>query len=233
MPGPVDQVYLTALLVGLLGGVHCLAMCGGIVSAFALGVAADVRRDSSRMLRYQVLCNLGRVLGYALIGALFGGLGALALGLGPFRTMQLALYILAGIVMVMLGLSLGGWWQRLAVVERAGQVLWRRLQPVLHHLLPIGSIYQAVLAGLVWALLPCGLVYSVLISAAATGSPIAGAGVMLAFGVGTLPNLIGAGLLAGAAARIAERNWIRQAAGVVVIGFGLQSLWLASAGAWS
>ena len=233
MPGPVGQVYLTALLVGLMGGVHCVAMCGGIVSAFSLGMPTEVRRDGSRMLLYQVVCNLGRVIGYTLIGAVFGGLGAIALGAGPFRTMQLTLYVVAGSMMVLLGLHLGGWWQRLAVLERMGLVLWRRLQPTWRHLLPIDSIHRAGLAGLVWSLLPCGLVYSVLISAAATGSPISGAGVMLVFGVGTLPNLIGAGLLAGAAARIAERNWIRQGAGVVVIAFGLQALWQVGADAWS
>jgi sulfite exporter TauE/SafE len=84
---------------------------------------------------------------------------------------------------------------------------------------------QAAALGYLWAWIPCGLVYSVLITAVATGSVLDGALVMLAFGAGTLPNLLGIGLLAGAAARISERAWVKQVAGLLVIGFGLYALW--------
>jgi uncharacterized protein len=218
-------IYLTAFLVGLLGGVHCLSMCGGVVGSLTLGLDPRIRRDPWLMLPYQVTYNLARIAGYATAGALFGGLGALLLQLDAFQVMQRALYALAGIVMILLGLYLGGWWRLIAVVERAGAVLWRRLEPLGRRILPVRSLPQAAALGYLWAWIPCGLVYSVLITAVATGSVVDGALVMLAFGLGTLPNLLGIGFLAGAAARVSERAWVRQVAGLLVIGFGIHALW--------
>lgn len=218
-------VYLTALVVGLLGGVHCLAMCGGLVGSLTLGLSSEIRRDPWRMLPYQLAYNLGRIGGYALAGALAGGLGAILLQLDSLQIVQRLLYALAGVMMLLLGLYLAGWWRLLAVVERQGLRFWRRLEPLSRRFLPVRSWRQAVLIGLIWAWIPCGLVYSVLITAVATGNPLDGALVMLLFGLGTLPNLLGIALLAGAAARIAERAWARQLAGVLVMSFGLYALW--------
>jgi uncharacterized protein len=218
-------IYLTAFLVGLLGGVHCLSMCGGVVGSLTLGLDPRIRRDPWLMLPYQVTYNLARIAGYVTAGALFGGLGALLLQLDAFQVMQRALYALAGVVMILLGLYLGGWWRLIAVVERAGAVLWRRLEPLGRRILPVRTLPQAAALGYLWAWIPCGLVYSVLITAVATGSVVNGALVMLAFGLGTLPNLLGIGFLAGAAARVSERAWVRQVAGLLVIGFGVYALW--------
>jgi sulfite exporter TauE/SafE len=216
--------YLTAFLVGLLGGVHCLAMCGGLVGSLTFGLAPELRANPVRILPYQVGYNLGRIAGYALAGALFGGMGALILDLGGLQVAQRVLYGLAGVMMILLGLYLGGWWRILAVAERLGGRLWRALEPLGRRLIPIRHLAHAVGIGFLWAWIPCGLVYSVLISALATGDPLSGALLMLAFGAGTLPNLLGIGLLAGAAARLAERAWVRQAAGLTVIGFGIYAL---------
>ncbi len=217
--------YVTAFLVGLLGGVHCLTMCGGLASSLTLGLDQRRRRDPWRLLPLQVGYNLGRVAGYALAGALAGGLGAVLLQLDSLQIAQRTLYALAGMVMILLGLYLGGWGQRLVYVERLGLRLWRRLAPLTRRFLPVRRIPQAVAIGLIWAWIPCGLVYSVLITAVSTGSPGHGAVLMLAFGAGTLPNLLGIGLLAGAAARLAEHRRWRQAAGLMVVGFGVQALW--------
>lgn len=218
-------LYVTAFLVGLLGGVHCLSMCGGIVGSLAAGLDPAVRRAPWRLLPYQLAYNLGRVLGYTLAGVLAGSLGALLLQLDLFHAMQRLLYTLAGLIMILLGLYLAGWWRAIAVTERLGLVVWRRIEPLGRRLLPVRTPRQAVALGFLWAWLPCGLVYSVLISAIATGSALQGGLVMLAFGAGTLPMLLGIGLLAGAAARLAERVWVRQAAGVLVMAFGLWALW--------
>lgn len=219
------EVYLTALAVGLLGGVHCLAMCGGLVGSVTLGLDVGIRRHPARMLPYQLAYNLGRMLGYGIVGALFGGLGALLAGLDVLLPGQRLLYGFAGVMMVLLGFHLAGWWRLLEATERWGRAFWRLIEPLARPLLPVRTLAQAVTVGFVWAWIPCGLVYSVLMTAMATGGPLAGAGVMLAFGLGTLPNLMGLALLAGAAARIAERRWVRQAAGLIVIGFGIRALW--------
>lgn len=218
-------IYLTAFLVGLLGGVHCLSMCSGLVGSLTLGLDPRVRGNPLRMLPFQLGYNLGRIAGYVVAGAIAGGFGALLLQLGTLQVAQRVLYGLAGLVMILLGLYLGGWWRILGLTERLGLYLWRRLEPLGRRLLPVRNIRDALLLGFLWAWIPCGLVYSVLISAVSAGGPLPGALVMLAFGAGTLPNLVGIGLLAGAAARLAERPWLRQGAGALVIGFGVHALW--------
>jgi hypothetical protein len=216
---------LTAFVVGLLGGVHCVAMCGGVVSMLTLGMAPERRRRMAALLPLQLGYNVGRVAGYTLAGALLGGLGAMVLQSTAVHWVQQVLYAFAAAVMIALGLYLGGWWRGLAMVERVGAILWRRLEPVGRRLLPIRTWAQSLAVGFIWAWLPCGLVYSVLILALGTGSPLYGALVMLAFGIGTLPNLLGVGLLAGAAARYVQAAWLRRAAGLLVIGFGGAALW--------
>lgn len=221
----MNGIYFTALAVGLLGGVHCLAMCGGLVGTLTLGLAPVVRRDPLRMLRLQLGYNLGRIGGYVLAGAFAGGVGAVLLELDSLQVAQRALYGLAGATMILLGLYLGGWWRVLGRLERLGLGLWRRIQPLARRWLPVRRVGEAVAVGFLWAWVPCGLVYSVLIAAATSGSLVDGALTMLAFGLGTLPNLLGIGLLAGASARLAERAWVRRAAGAIVAGFGVHALW--------
>lgn len=219
-------IYVTASLVGLLGGVHCLTMCGGLVSALTLGLDPRLRREPLRLLPFHLGYNLGRIAGYACAGLLAGGLGAVLLQLDSLQIVQRALYGLAAVVMILLGLYLGNWWRVLALTEHLGLRLWRRLQPLTRRWLPVRRVSQAVMIGFIWAWIPCGLVYSVLITAVSTVSPHHGALVMLAFGIGTLPNLLGIGLLAGAVARLAERPRLREAAGLLVMGFGVHALWL-------
>ncbi|MGB5831509.1 MAG: sulfite exporter TauE/SafE family protein [Thiohalocapsa sp.] len=216
---------LTACLVGLLGGVHCVGMCGGIVTTLTMGLAPERRRSVVGQIPFQLAYNLGRIAGYTIAGAFMGGLGALLLQSSTLHWAQRVLYALAALFMVALGLYLGGWWRGLTRLEQAGGLVWRRLEPFGRRLLPIDTWWRALGIGLIWAWLPCGLVYSVLILALGTGGAFVGAATMFAFGLGTLPNLLGIGLLAGAAARYAERRWLRQVAGVLVIGFGLYGLW--------
>ena len=213
---------LAAFLVGLLGGVHCVGMCGGIVGTLTLGLPVGVRSRAPRLLPYQLTYNLGRIAGYGLAGALLGGLGQAAFLALP---LQRGLYFIAALFMLLLGLYLAGWWPGFARLEGLGTGLWRRIEPLGRRLLPIRSLGQALGVGFVWAWIPCGLVYSVLIWALAAGSAVQGALLMLAFGLGTLPTLLGMGMLAGLAARFTEQTWLRRLAGLLVLGFGLHALW--------
>jgi sulfite exporter TauE/SafE len=223
------MTLLTAFLVGLLGGVHCVGMCGGIVGTLTMGLPREVRNSLARLLPYQLAYNGGRILGYTAAGALMGGLGTLIAVLVPVQTAQRTLYLVAAVFMILLGLYLGGWWRGLARLERLGAGLWRRIEPLGRRLLPIRSPLAAVGLGFVWAWIPCGLVYSVLIWSVSAGSALDGALLMLAFGLGTLPNLLGMGMLAGAAARLADQVWVRRGAGLLVLGFGVYALWQALA----
>lgn len=216
-----------ALLVGLLGGVHCVGMCGGIVGALSFGLPEDVRARTARLLRFQLAYNLGRIASYVVVGAAVGGLGRLLAETLPVYYAQRVLLLLAGVLMLLLGLYLGGWWFGLTYLERMGGGLWRRIEPAARRLLPVRSLGQALTLGAIWGWVPCGLVYSMLVWGVAAGSPWKGAGLMLAFGLGTLPNLLLMGLAAGNLARWVRRGEVRAVAGGMVMLFGLITLWQA------
>ncbi len=212
-----------AFIVGLLGGVHCLGMCGGIVGALTLGLPQQ-NAASSRFWVLQLSYNLGRILSYMIAGTIAGGLGLLLAQAGPLQYVQQLLSIIAGLFMIVLGLYLGGWWTGLARVEKAGAVVWKRIEPLGRKLLPVRSPGQAFLLGMVWGWLPCGLVYSALIWSLSAGGMGEGALLMGAFGLGTLPNLLLMGAAAGWMGSFLRRPLARKIAGALVITFGLLML---------
>ena len=221
----LEPGLIAAFLVGLFGGVHCIGMCGGIVTALTLGSRPAGEAPSVRALLPTLLgYNLGRLLSYALAGALFGALGLLAAELLPVRQAQTVLAGLAGGFMLLLGLYIGGWWAGLARLERLGGLLWKRVEPLGRELLPIRHPGHAILLGMLWGWLPCGLVYSVLIWALTAGGPGHGALLLLAFGLGTLPALLAMGGAAAALSRFVNHCRVRSAAGLLVILFGLHML---------
>jgi hypothetical protein len=219
----IDIDPLGAFLVGLLGGVHCIGMCGGIVGAISLGMPGMPGRQGTRwpmLLAY----NLGRIASYTLAGAIAGGLGFFFSGLLPVQQAQQILLGVAGVVMILLGLYLGGWWNLLSYVEQAGGHLWKRIEPLGRGLLPVRRVGQGLALGMLWGWLPCGLVYSVLIWAVSAGGAGEGALLMFAFGLGTLPNLLAMGAAAGQLQRLVRHVWVRRAAGLMIIAFGLFQL---------
>lgn len=216
-----DPAYIALLLIGLLGGPHCVAMCGGIVGALAMGVATRL----SLHLAY----NVGRIASYALAGAVAGGIGQAGMALAGPLPLRIVLYLLANLMLIALGLYLIGVTRALAFSERLGQKWWRHLQPLTRRYLPARTVAQAFPLGLLWGWLPCGLVYSALATALTSGSAWRGAGMMLAFGAGTLPNLLLAGFLASRLQAHARKPAVRAAAGLLILGFGVWGL-LAGAG---
>ncbi len=208
-----DSGFLALFLVGLLGGTHCVGMCGGIVGALSLGGLARW----SLHLAY----NSGRILSYGAAGAMAGALGAASLGLEGQVPVRILLYFLANLMLVALGLYLLGLTRALAFTERAGQTLWRRIQPLTRRFLPARTVAQAFPLGLLWGWLPCGLVYSALATALTAGSASRGAGMMLAFGLGTLPNLLLAGIVLTRLNEFVRKPVVRTLSGLLVLGFGI------------
>jgi sulfite exporter TauE/SafE len=162
-------------------------MCGGI--ATALGATG------SRRGWHPLLYHLGRMASYSIAGAIVGALGA-AVGFAFSVTRWSAVLRLATallIVVIGLDISLGaglrGRWLR--APERWGALLWRRAAPAARALLPASHSARALVLGLFWGWLPCGLVYSVLIAAAVAGSAARGSITMAVFGLGTLPAMSG------------------------------------------
>lgn len=207
----------SALLLGLLGGGHCLGMCGGLMGALTFAIPAEQRGRRGRLL---LAYNLGRVLSYGAAGLLLGSLGW-ALGSGPA---SLLLRGFAALLLIAMGLYLAGWWHGLTRLEALGRGLWRRLQPLSRRLLPVSSLPRALLLGAVWGWLPCGLVYSSLVWAASQGDALRSGLLMLAFGIGTWPVLLATGLAAERSHALLRRRGLRVAGGVLVILFGLWTL---------
>ncbi|MBN8448482.1 MAG: sulfite exporter TauE/SafE family protein [Candidatus Accumulibacter sp.] len=211
-----ESSYLALLLIGLLGGTHCVGMCGGIVGALSLGAPAG--------LGLHLAYNAGRIVSYATAGAIAGALGEASMALSGQLPVRTIFYLLANLMLIALGLYLMGMTRALAFSERLGQKLWRHLQPLSRRYLPARSAAQAFPLGLLWGWLPCGLVYSALATALTSGSAWHGAGLMLAFGLGTLPNLLLAGLLATRLQAYARQPAVRLTAGLLILGFGIWGL---------
>ena len=208
-----DSGFFALFLVGLLGGGHCVGMCGGIVGALSLGGAARFPLH----LAYKA----GRIASYAVAGALAGALGGASQVLAVQLPVRVGLYLLANLMLILLGLYLMGARRALLWIERAGQGIWRRVQPLTRRFLPVRSVAQAFPLGLLWGWLPCGLVYSALVTALSSGSAGRGAALMLAFGLGTLPTLLLAGLLAARLSEFLAQPVVRSVAGLIVLAIGL------------
>jgi len=207
----------SALVLGLLGGGHCLGMCGGLMGALTLAIPPEQRGQRLRLL---VAYNLGRILSYACAGLLLG-LAGWAVASSPAA---MALRVVAALLLISMGLYLAGWWSGLTRIEALGRGLWRYIQPFASRLMPVSSMPRALLLGALWGWLPCGLVYSTLLWAASQGNAGYSAALMLAFGVGTWPVLLATGLAAERVNALLRRRSVRVAGGVLVMLFGVWTL---------
>lgn len=211
--------------MGLFSTIHCLGMCGGIVGALSYSLTPSVREKTGQRLLYTLAFNVGRIGSYGLAGALMG-----VIGRQLYQTVSpgwgyLVLQSLAALLMVGVGLYLAGWLPRFATIERLGVPLWRRLEPLGRRLLPVRTPFQALLYGLIWGWLPCGLVYSALaLTITGTASPLQGALFMVAFGIGTLPAIAGTGMLTSQMLTLTRRPLVRRAAGLLLIILALAGL---------
>jgi sulfite exporter TauE/SafE len=232
---------LPLFFVGLLGSVHCAGMCGGIVGALSLRAgrrpapfpvpvktvaAAPVRASLTDVLAY----NTGRIGSYGLAGLLAGGAGQGARGLAALPALQAGAYWLANGMLVALGLYLMGAWLGLARLEQGGQVVWRRVQPLLRRLGPPAGPARMLAVGSLWGWLPCGMVYSALVTSMLSGSALAGMLAMLAFGLGTLPMLLALGLTGTGITSLLRARAVRMLGGALVLGFGVAGLARAAGG---
>ncbi|MBF6624897.1 MAG: sulfite exporter TauE/SafE family protein [Pseudomonas stutzeri] len=210
-------LLLSAFVLGLLGGGHCLGMCGGLMGALTMAIPAEQRGKRVRLL---VAYNLGRVLSYAAAGLLVG-LAGWAVAKSPAA---MALRVVAALLLIAMGLYLAGWWSGLTRIETMGRGLWRHIQPVASRLMPVRNMPQALFLGTLWGWLPCGLVYSTLLWSASQGDALDSALLMLAFGIGTWPVLLATGLAAERMTALLRKRGVRMAGGIMVILFGLWTL---------
>ena len=215
---PLDIPVLTAAFVaGLLGGLHCAVMCGGIATGFpamapgrALGVAWQA--------------NLGRVSGYTVAGALAGGLGGGILRLARSDTLVLGVRVAAGLALVLLALRLLGRGGRLDLLARPGQQLWQWLRPLHRHLLPADRAWRRLALGALWGWMPCGLSLSLLSVAWLQANALGGALVMAVFGLATLPVMVPLTWSGARIGRGLQRPGLRMALAGFILAAGLLTI---------
>lgn len=205
------------MLLGLAGAGHCLGMCGGMALAF--------QSTGNRTGLLAVGYHGGRLLGYALLGGVLGGMAG-AVSLAPWTV---GLRFVAGLLLIAMGLHTLRIWLGIQRLEQLGGRLWRVITPLTQRLLPPRKLHQAAGLGLLWGFMPCGLIYSALAwSGAAGGGAPQSALLMLFFGVGTLPAMFGATLLGDSTRRFLAVGAVRRTLGVLLVAAGLWTLWQTS-----
>jgi sulfite exporter TauE/SafE len=221
---PLSQA-LAAFMLSLLGGLHCAGMCGGFIGALQMNRPATVSAP-----RIAAGYHLGRLTSYCAAGALVGLIGG-SLYAADVLPLQVVLLVIGSLMLVAIGAAMFGRQRWLKRIEPLGAWLWRGIGPLARRVYPPRSAAQSFAAGLAWGWIPCGMVYAALPLALLAGGPAQGALVMLAFGLGTLPNLVvvdvvtvhaGAARPGGALARI--RPLLRPVAGAVIIVFAASGL---------
>jgi len=206
---------------------HCIGMCGPLVTTFSLAQGKTDNRLRS-LLPAMIVYHLGRVNSYAVIGLIFGILGGIAGGVsdhtGPTNQVRGSLFLVAGLLMVLLGLGLKGWLPTARLIEN--NALARFTAGRFMALAGTSSMTGRYLLGVANGFLPCGPVYAVAIAALASPTPLHGAHTMVMFGLGTMPVLIAVGLGAGRLAPSLQRKFNVVAAVMVMI-VGLEFLFRA------
>jgi sulfite exporter TauE/SafE len=224
------QSLASAFILGLFSTVHCVGMCGGIIGALSLSLPEAVRQQRLQHVLFISLYNIGRILSYSLAGFIVGYIGAEAASYTDMSGGPSILRYTGVVLMIAIGLYLAGWFPQLSRVERIGVPVWKVLEPIGRKLVPVTSMPRALLYGLIWGWLPCGMVYFVLVWALTSGSATQGALTMAAFGLGTLPSLLTAGLAMSSLKRFTQSKTTRQVVGVLVIAMAIGSLFMPMGG---
>ena len=212
---PASLSFTSAFIIGLLGTTHCLVMCGGLASSLSLGGSGKAN-SLLGLFSY----NLGRIASYCAAGALLGLLGATI----QQTEIAFALRWIAGLLLISMGLYIAQWWFGLTKLEQAGSLLWKQIAPLLKPFMPADTPFKALVLGIGWGWLPCGLVYSTLIWSSAAGSVAESTLLMLGFGLGTLPAMLATGLLAKQLRELVAHTLVRKLSGLLLILMGMWTL---------
>ncbi len=201
-------------------------MCGNIVGALSMSLPAEVRASRIRLVWFSAMFNSGRIFSYVAAGLVAGAFGVEILKVLGLQNAHGILRYVGVVFMVAIGFYLAGWFPQMARVERLGQPVWRRLEPVAKKMIPVNTPGRALLYGMAWGWLPCGMVYMVLLMTVTSGSAVQGGYMMLAFGLGTLPSMFSAGVMAGWIRRLAGSPGTRQAIGMLITLMAIASLFV-------
>ncbi len=205
----------TALLMGLAGGPHCVAMCG----AACAGIGQSSKGVKHRSLW---LFQLGRLLGYSAMGSFAAmsmqGLGWLGINFAAIRPVWTMIHVAAALMGLMLV-----WRARQPVwIEKTARYIWTGVR----HFTGSHANGAPLVLGLAWTFIPCGLLYSALLVAALTSSPIEGASVMALFALGSGISLLAGPWLWLHLRRQGAGQWAIRIAGVLLFSMSTWALWM-------
>ncbi len=193
-------------------------MCGGVVGALTIGLDESIKSNKVKIIQYHLSYNLGRILSYTLMGMVFGAIGGVLLEMTAFDKI---LRIISGLLMIAMGLYLANWWFGLQKIEKLGTKIWAKIQPITQKILPVTSLKKAFSLGLLWGYLPCGVVYTSLALAMASGSWLSGGLLMFVFALGTLPALLLMGSISSVFNEYHKNPTLRKVAGLLIIIMGV------------
>jgi sulfite exporter TauE/SafE len=221
MTDPTGTVALSAALIaGLAGSGHCVAMCGSLAGALSAHSTA-----SNRGLGDVAVYQMGRLVGYASAGAVFGAFGDTIRSMVDLPQLATVLRVAAGLLLILIAVRLSTGVNPLLWLERGGAIVWRSLRPLTQHALRVPGAGRRLLIGLLWGWLPCGLVYSALLYAALSGSWVSGAKSMLAFGLGTLPAMLATHFVSARAMQRLNGRGGRLLSAAILAALGVWLVW--------
>lgn len=207
-------VLSTAFLAGLLGSGHCFGMCGGI----AAGLGA---MSPGRAVVPALQFNLARLASYTVLGLIAATVLSGVSGLVPIGRW---LRVITAVMILLIGMKFLFDFPGISFIERGGAGLWNKIMPLALKAGGRNDWLGRVLLGICWGLVPCGLVYSILVTAASTAQPVSGALIMLAFGVGTLPSMLGLTVAAPALSSFLGDRTVRRMIGFSLVVLALWTL---------
>lgn len=207
----IESSLLIGLLAGLFGSTHCMAMCGGINAMLHSQI-----RPGQAGFAIASAFQLGRGLSYLSLGLMLAGLGKLPSWWLPEGSGGVMRWLLGGLVIV-IGLAVLGQGRWSEAMTRFAEPVSRRVTPVLGRLLPVKHAGQALLAGLLWGLIPCGLLYAVLAAALLQANTPGAISLLVAFWLGTLPALVLGGMAAFRLRLSLSHRALRRTAGVAMM----------------
>ena len=220
--------YTLAFTTGLLGGFgHCIGMCGPLVASYTLRSSHQsvtplnpplIRGDLRGVLPH-LFYNIGRITTYMFIGAVMGLTGSFVNVAGRISGFQNTVAIIAGALMIFMGLSISGIAGGTAWLERHNAFILKSGKNILQ----AESVWLYYPLGALFGFLPCGLSYTVFMAAAGTGSMLSGIFTTFFFGIGTLPALLLFGLIAGYLSH-KMRGLLYRLSGIIIILTGIYFL---------
>jgi len=213
----ISSPIFIAFFIGLFSSLHCVSMCGSIIGTLSYSLKPEIRQNKSRMLAFIFSYNSGRIISYMLAGFIIGLIeSVLTLPLGEQHSHQF-LQIISALIITGAGFYIAGWFPNFAYIEKTGSYFWKTIEPYGRKLIPVSSLKQAILFGMVWGWIPCGLVYTALALAATSGDITISTLSMLSFGLGTLPAVMGSGIVSSFITRLTSLQTTKQVVGMLLV----------------